>query len=207
MDGPVYLIYDIANDGYQYIRYDGVTGEFNPLYWGEGSTFGYQECNEYVIPADVVDGIGYPREFETLECLSLYLRYDLTYGCYNPTPTPTPTSGVIFPTPTPTPSVTASLTVTPTPSPTFVCSCTSYSVVNNGGTSATVNYTDCTYTPQSFSLAGGSGLSFCACADTVTSTGRDVVITNLGECVPVTPTPSPTPTPPFTPTPSPTFIP
>jgi len=112
------------------------------------------------------------------------------------------------PTPTPSPSITATLTLTPTPSPTFLCSCTSYSIVNNDSITANLTYTDCNYNIQSTTIAAGGGLSFCGCLNTISITGaRNVVITNLGECVPVTPTPSPTSTPPVTPTLSPSGIP
>ena len=114
----------------------------------------------------------------------------------------------VVPTPTPSPSISATLTPTPTPSPTFVCSCTSYSIVNNDTITANLTYTDCYNNIQSTTIAAGSGLSFCGCLNTISITGaRNVVITNLGECVPLTPTPSPTSTPPVTPTLSPSGIP
>ena len=195
-----YLFYVSDQNGYRFIGSGISYPYFDPIYSSAFNTSALLLSYPTGLEGpDIIEGVGYPPSV-------LYSSYDPSFGSVSfnvpcltePTPTPTPTSGVWLPTPTPTPSVTASLTVTPTPSPTFVCSCTSYSVVNNGETSGSTSYIDCNYVSQTIGLDAGQGISFCGCFNTISVTNRDMTITNLGECIP--PTPSTTPT--FTPTPS-----
>jgi len=200
--GDVFLFYVADQGGYRFMASGSLYPYFDPIYSSEFNTSSvFLSSSTGLAPADVIEGIGYPPE-GSLYSPPLPLSFgDVRFNtpCIGGfTPTPTPTSGVFIPTPTPTPSITATQTITPTPSPTFVCSCTSYSVVNNGESSGSTSYIDCNYVSQSVGLDTGQGISFCACFNSVFVSNRDMTITNLGECVP--PTPSPTPT--FTPTPS-----
>lgn len=200
--GDIYLFYVEDQAGYRYIASGSLYPYFDPIYSSEFNTSPlFLSYPLGLAPADVIEGIGYPPEGSLYSPPLSFIFGDVRFntpciGGFTPTPTPTP--GVFIPTPTPTPSITATQTTTPTPSPTFVCSCTSYSVVNNGGTSGSTTYIDCNYLAQSVGLDAGQGISFCGCFNTISVSNKNMTITNLGECVP--PTPSPTPT--FTPTPS-----
>jgi len=92
------------------------------------------------------------------------------------TPTPVP------PSPSPTP--------TPTPTP---CLCEAYTVDNNSLESqAFIEWIDCNGAPQTFTLDPDTGLSFCACFGSISTTGDTTTFDN-GVCNPA-PTPTPTPT-------------
>ena len=108
----------------------------------------------------------------------------LTGGpCFVPSPTPTKT-------PTPTPSSTP-------------CVCIEYLVTNNTLGSDFIQYINCFGVPITYELSGNSATTFCACQGTVVT--EVSTVSELGPCVPPSPTPTRTPT--KTPTPTPTLTP
>jgi hypothetical protein len=120
-----------------------------------------------------------------------------------PTPTPTVTSTVTeTPTQTPTPTVTETPTQTPTPTvtPTETPNqCREYEFQTTGGP-AYITYNDCYGNPQIWNQPFGTTENICAIAGTVILVSGFAIITNLGPCVPPTPTPTPTVTSTITPT-------
>jgi len=87
-------------------------------------------------------------------------------------------------------------TPTPTPTPTYL-PCTQYLVTNSGGSSGTIQYTDCNGNVQTVNISGGSSLILGALLGLISC------ITNCGS-ITIGPAPTPTPTPTIAPTNTPT---
>ena len=101
------------------------------------------------------------------------------------------TGGPCFPTPTPTP--------TPTTSP-GPCVCEEYLVTNDTLESDFIQYINCFGAPITYELLANSATTVCACEGTVET--EVSTVSDLGPCVPSSPTPTQTKTPTQTPTPS-----
>jgi hypothetical protein len=118
-----------------------------------------------------------------------------------PTVTQTPTTSET-PTQTPTPTVTETTTQTPTPTitPTETPNqCREYEFKTTDGP-AYITYNDCYGNPQIWNQPFGTTENICAIAGTVILVSGFAIITNLGPCIPPTPTPTPTVTSTITPT-------
>ena len=83
------------------------------------------------------------------------------------------------------------------------CQCKEYLINNTQDYSAYISYYDCYGNEQNVIVPGLTELNICACEDTVI-VPPGVVLTLLGDCNRITPTPTITPT--ITPTPSPTPV-
>jgi hypothetical protein len=83
------------------------------------------------------------------------------------------------------------------------CQCKEYLINNTQEYSAYISYYDCYGNEQNVIVPGLSELNICACEDTVI-VPPGVILTLLGDCNKITPTPTITPT--ITPTPSPTPV-
>jgi hypothetical protein len=115
----------------------------------------------------------------------------------NLTPTITPTN---TPTNTVTPSITPTNTVTPSITPTQTPGqCREYEFQTTSGP-AYITYNDCYGNPQIWNQPFGTTENICAIAGTVVLVSGFAIITNLGPCIPPTPTPTNTPTNTVTPT-------
>ena len=117
-------------------------------------------------------------------------------ACPGLTPTRTPTN-------TPTPSVTPGLPETPTPTPTAtntptptstpgLCICETYDVLNMSLFIIEVSWIDCDGNSQTQFIDTNTALRICACQGSVIAEGGE--ITDIGACIPESPTPTPTPT-------------
>ena len=115
------------------------------------------------------------------------------YGKFTGSTTPIP----VPITPTPTPSVTATPNSTPTPTPTPYCTgCTQYNISYDGGfIPYTASYQNC-FTGKYGTLFLQPDVSYtvCSCVEPVLSVGG-AIVTNVGTCQILYPTPTPTSTP------------
>lgn len=143
-----------------------------------------------------------PKNIYDFPANTSYYTIQLMGKAPEPSPTPTPTPST---TPGNTPSPTPTNTTTPTPSVTpssTPCACNTYNVENLVGYTNEIPYVDCRGLPRTQYISAFQMIEFCACS--VEETGT-LLITNMGSCAGVTPTPtstpglSPTPTPSSTP--------
>jgi len=161
-------------------------GNFNKQYYLQTPV----TCNPFI--EKYTDLCGGWSGLLNIEVIIPLNRCDAAFGSFE-TPTPTPTNTVtptVTTTITPTSSETPTPTITPTETP---GQCREYEF-RTDQFAGIISYTDCYGNPQIWNQPFGTTENVCAIAGTLVLVSGEATFTNLGPCVPPTPTPTVTST-------------